>query len=373
MANHLGRNLPQLKQENTGMILKLLLTGKAHSRIELSHEMGLTKMSITKLIQELLDRGILKETFPQRIPGQGRNPIRLVPGDHAPYMIGLFVGRSKCTGTLSDLLGHPIRTESVSRPSGAVPSDKTTLKSLTALVEGLLRERDPSSILGIGISCSLFMDQKIGTKLADHFSIPVYMDTQERCEALMESYYGEGQPYSDFLYIGYSRFITSGFMFENRLLRSSLAAAPGIGHISIDPEGPRCRCGNVGCLELSVGSTSIQNLLTAKTELKKTFREFCEFSEDQKLPETDSIFEDMISTLAYALQSVINLTGVETIIFGQEGAFIPTRFLSLLEKQLTSRIHRKIHVLRSAFEVEDASLAGVSLILEMLFQGTLAI
>ena len=98
-----GVNNTLLKQQNRGLVLKLIATGECSSRIELSQKTGLAKMTVTYIVNEFLENGTLEEREKVQIEGKGRNPIQLCISSGAPKLLGINVYRERCTVILCDL------------------------------------------------------------------------------------------------------------------------------------------------------------------------------------------------------------------------------------------------------------------------------
>lgn len=72
-----GVNNKLLKQKNRGLLLKLIATGECSSRIELAQKTGLAKMTVSNIVNEFLENGMLEEREKVQTEGKGRNPILL--------------------------------------------------------------------------------------------------------------------------------------------------------------------------------------------------------------------------------------------------------------------------------------------------------
>ena len=83
-----GVNNKLLKQKNRGLLLKLIATGECSSRIELAQKTGLAKMTVSNIVNEFLENGMLEEREKVQTEGKGRNPILLIISPRAPKLIG---------------------------------------------------------------------------------------------------------------------------------------------------------------------------------------------------------------------------------------------------------------------------------------------
>lgn len=99
----------------------------------------------------------------------------------------------------------------------------------------------------------------IRKRLEKAFSLPVFVDQDANCGALAELWFGgEHQP-SSMLFITADRGIGAGLIMNSKIYRGRTGFAGEIGHTSIDILGPRCECGNRGCLELYGSSSALKN------------------------------------------------------------------------------------------------------------------
>ena len=88
-----GVNNKLLKQRNRGLLLKLIATGECSSRIELAQKTGLAKMTVSNIVSEFLENGMLEELEKVQTEGKGRNPILLSISPRAPKLSGVHLYR----------------------------------------------------------------------------------------------------------------------------------------------------------------------------------------------------------------------------------------------------------------------------------------
>ncbi|MCD6471113.1 ROK family protein [bacterium] len=102
--------------------------------------------------------------------------------------------------------------------------------------------------------------------LKNHFHLPVYFDNDANAAALGEFLFGAGKGTKNMIYLTISTGIGGGIIINKKLYHGR-GNAGEIGHMIIDPNGPKCRCGNYGCLEAFSSGTAIAR--EAKKNLKK--------------------------------------------------------------------------------------------------------
>jgi len=93
--------------------------------------------------------------------------------------------------------------------------------------------------------------------VADHFGIPTFVGNDANVAALAEHRFGAGRGFSHIIYITVSTGIGGGIIIEDRLLLGARGLAGEVGHITVEANGPRCNCGNIGCLEALASGPAI--------------------------------------------------------------------------------------------------------------------
>jgi glucokinase len=132
----------------------------------------------------------------------------------------------------------------------------------------------PDGIEGVGIGCAGLVDDRrgvlvtspnlkgwAGARLArlasSHFSVPVVIQNDANCAAYGESMV-RGARGRNLVLVTLGTGVGGGIIVDGRLARGETGFGGEIGHITVDPGGPRCHCGRRGCLEAFVGSYAIK-------------------------------------------------------------------------------------------------------------------
>ena len=147
-------------------------------------------------------------------------------------------------------------------------------EQLMGLVEPLMAE---GPVAGIGVGCggpmsnggSLVSPLNIGQwrdfpladRLAERTGSAVVVDNDAKALALGEGWCGAAVGERNFLAMVVSTGVGGGLVLDGRLLDGAAGNAGHVGHVVVDPDGPRCACGNRGCLE-AVASGPAIHLLT---------------------------------------------------------------------------------------------------------------
>lgn len=159
--------------------------------------------------------------------------------------------------------------------------NKTPLDRLIALVESIWPEGN--AVDAIGVAAPGPLDPYAGVVLAapnvpgwnnfplrqhleDHFQVPVTLGNDANLAALGEWRYGAGQGHRHLVYLTISTGIGGGVIMDGHLLLGSRGLAAELGHVTIDPNGPLCNCGQRGHLEALASGTAIGRWATAEIQ-----------------------------------------------------------------------------------------------------------
>lgn len=129
-------------------------------------------------------------------------------------------------------------------------------------------------VIGIGIGAPGPLDSRTGILFAppnlkgwhnvplrqllyDEFSLPVYLGNDANLAGLGEHIYGAGRGVPDMIYVTVSTGIGGGVIIGGHVMEGVSGTAGEVGHMTIDIRGPRCNCGNIGCLEVLASGTAI--------------------------------------------------------------------------------------------------------------------
>lgn len=93
--------------------------------------------------------------------------------------------------------------------------------------------------------------------LRERLGLPVHVGNDANLAALAEHRFGAGRGVRHMIYVTVSTGVGGGIIVDNRLLLGQRGYAAEIGHHTVKEGGPRCSCGNIGCLEALASGTAI--------------------------------------------------------------------------------------------------------------------
>lgn len=98
------------------------------------------------------------------------------------------------------------------------------------------------------------------TMLEKALGVPITVENDAKAAALGEFYYGEGKGADNLVYVTIGTGIGGALILQGKIYRGRSNIAGEIGHITINADGPLCRCGNRGCLDLYASGMAIANI-----------------------------------------------------------------------------------------------------------------
>ncbi|GAB7388955.1 ROK family transcriptional regulator [Bacillaceae bacterium] len=398
-----------MKRINKTLILDIIRQHGPISRADIAKMTGLTPPTVTNLVRDLLNTGIVVEGERMESTG-GRKPIMLRINPRAYYVIGGDVGISKIVAAVTDLEARIVAKVTRDLQHFANEEASGAQETVMALVKETIHRIiaqsgiDKDKFLGIGIGMHGLVDSETGTAvfapnfplrnvpvkrlLEEEFAIPAYLDNDVRAMALGESWYGHGKDVENFLFVNVGMGIGAGIVLNREVYRGVSQSAGEIGHTTVLEDGPRCNCGNYGCLETVAAAPAIAKRTIkeikrgAVTSLRERVGERLEeitakmvYEEAVKGDELSiRIIRDTGRFLGIAIANAINLFNPQLVVIGggvaQAGEM-------LLEPLIQTAMNRALEVPARAVKIlpsklgEDAGVIGAAvLVLRRLFQVT---
>lgn len=400
-----GSNTSRIKAHNVQAILLNLLHNERASRVQLAQRTSLSKTTITNLVNELIDQGILVEDDAggggngRRRVGRPRTMLHLVP--NARYVVGVHIGIGLFRVAVANINAEIVHHNTAY--FDLTVSAETVLAQIANQIEKTLTESgvDQALVLGIGVGVSGLIDYETGTNLLAprlgwqnapvktyleyRLNLPVCADNNVRAMALGEAYFGAGKNVNIQAFI-YGRVgVGSGFVINGQLFRGARAGAGEIGHTIILPHsGEMCRCGQRGCLETLVSEPVIlrEAQMIADLYPHSILAEHLSATPENPL---ESVFAaaragdertlHMIQQRAYylgiALANLVNVLNPELIILGgmfaQGSDLIVPKAEETMRQTAFAQLGERVRVKTTQFGWQAGAVGAASLALMGLF------
>ncbi len=257
---------------NRSLLLQTLFHQGAMSRADLSRETGLTRVTISDLVAELIADGFVVEKGIRESSGPGK-PAILVDLDRDGHrIVGIDLSDSDSfIGAVLTLDGSIVARREV-----ALPAADDVVATVVELARELVADSH-APVLGIGVGTPGVVDDHGVILTAPHFGwagfdlegalqsalgLPVLVANDANAAVLAE--YTFGGAGDDVLLVKVGRGVGSGLLAGGQPMRGSRHAAGEIGHVTVGTDGgPLCVCGKVGCLEAWLSVPALTARLSA--------------------------------------------------------------------------------------------------------------
>lgn len=316
------------------LVFTTLLSHGPLTRAETGRRTGLSPAAITKAVRPLMELGYLVEGADEEArPAVGR-PASLVWVEAGRALfIGIKVTGDEIIAVLADLCCR-IRLARHVRLTGREP--ETVVPALTELVQELLTEADGFGVRvrGLGIAISGDVDRAHGLVRYSPFlewrdvplaeivrtatGLPVTVDNDVRALTVAEHWFGAGVGLSDFALVTVGAGIGCGLVVHGRVVSGAHGVAGEIGHLSLDPLGPPCHCGNRGCVEAIAADPAILRTVREATGKDVTTAEALDLAHSED-PRVREVYARAGEAIGKAIGSLVNLLGPERVIISGEG------------------------------------------------------
>ncbi len=255
----------QTKDHNKRLILKVIYDDGAISRASIARSTHLTRTTVSSIVSELIDDGLVAETGQGPSQG-GKPPILLSFLIDSFEIICLDLSNSRFRGALLDLKGKILH--SIQLSVGETRGD-AAFDLVCRLIDELLAAKT-RPLLGVGVGVPGITDAQLGIvdeavnigwkdlplkeKLQSRYTFPVHIANDSQLAALGEFNFGLEQNRNNFIVVKAGQGISAGIVVNGRLYAGDSPGHGEIGHIKVVEHGELCACGNYGCLETVAGS-----------------------------------------------------------------------------------------------------------------------
>ena len=358
-----------LREHNLALVLRhIAAADRPPSRADLAAATGLTRATVSALVDDLIGGRLLAQVDPAPRTGAGRPALGLVLGGHGPAGLGLEINVDYLAACLVDLAGA-VRHRAVRRIDlrPVPPSDALALVSELIAEAGAESDRQELVLAGTALAVPGLVtatgvvrlapnlgwrDVDVPAALGGHPALAgrwLSVDNEANLAALGElhavgrsSGVGSAGPHdsANFIYISGEVGIGAGIVLYGALFRGARGWSGELGHVPVHPEGRPCRCGGRGCLEQYAGQEAIlagAGLADRSTTADAAIALLVK-SASRGDPAACRALVEAATALGVAVSGVINLLDVDTVVLG--GVYAPlARWLGpTIEAEIRRRV-----------------------------------
>jgi predicted NBD/HSP70 family sugar kinase/biotin operon repressor len=375
MSANSDRTRLSTRSRNRLQVLDALRGSGTASRADLARKTGLSRSTVSGLINELMADGLVVDRDETQSAGtQGGRPGALLSLDRsAGTALAIDFGHTHLRVAVADLASEILAERELPFDvDGAAAGALDAAAELTAQVldDAGLSARDViGAAMGLpgpidrttgAVGSSVILPDWVGVQPAKAFAerlgapIGVIVDNDANLATLGEARFGAGVGASDLVYVKVASGIGAGLMLDGRLHRGIAGSAGELGHVLHDPDGEICRCGNRGCLETVAAAAPLVRLLGRRHGSDFSTARLMELAREGDVG-TRRVLVDAGRAIGRALADLSNVLGPERIVIGGDlgGAGSP-----LLDGIRESMARFALPAVLGSVELVGATLGG---------------
>lgn len=385
-----------VKQHNRRLVLDFLRRSETVSIAEITSNVRLSDPTVRKILQHYCTIGLVHPNGKGNSSLEGgKRPDLYCLNNSFGFVIALHVGPDFIYAALADL---QFRTsDAIHEPVEGTPSAKQIIDRLVSIARALEKKAIAygGKVLNVVIALPGIVNIDTGDSVySPHYpqweynfpfkstfkkafkkNIPVYIDGVNRLQAIAELMVGKAKGMTNFLILdAMEEGVGAGIVEGGEILHGLNHLAGEVGHIIVDPRGPKCICGGVGCFEAAVSMKHIRALLAEGYEthsdsiLYQTKRP-AEISLQELFlaaEEGDAysvkLIEMIVNYFAIGLNNVSMTIDPELIVI--QGIYVEAglQFLKSIRDRLAKlslpRVERNVSLVYSTFGIERGALGA---------------
>ena len=331
-----------VRRANLGLVMRHVADQAPCSRARIAAVSGLTRGTVSSLVSELVELGVLRETGEDERDGRVGRPGQLLELGDVHVAVGLEVNVDSLEVSVEDVTGRVRYERRVfvdNRRSAAGPVlDRIAAMALDAIEE---LERDGAIVVGVAVAVPGLVDQSSGTlvrapnlgwqrlgivdELRERLpELPIRVENEANLAALAEHWQGTARGVRNFICVFGEVGVGAGIVVDGELYRGAHGFGGEFGHITLATDGEPCACGSRGCLETFVGQEAIARRAGMTIETGERVRSVT--AELVRRAEAGDVrvlraLDEAGESLGFGLASAVNLLDLDAVVLG--GCFGP--------------------------------------------------
>jgi glucokinase-like ROK family protein len=367
--------------------------GRGVARTDIAQELGLTRASVTMIINDLIESGIILE-MESRSTRSGRPPVVLDINPKRGLAAAIDMGATHLRVAVGDFSAQIL--EEAEEPFRIADGPEQCLEEGDRALRSVLEKRglkiSDLSAIGLGVPGPVITDTgmvmappimpgwdrfPIRATLENRWKVPLALNNDANFGAVGEWVFGAGRGEKNIAFIKVGSGIGAGLIINRQVFGGTTGSAGEIGHLTIDENGPLCSCGNHGCLEAFAGGHAIELQAKKLVESGKrtllsdvnqaiTVREVAEAARRGDLA-AQEILNRSGTFIGIAVAGLINLVNPSVVIVGGGVAEVGDLLTAPIRKVVRER---SLRAAEHAVKITTAMLGRRSTLIGAMVQAT---
>jgi glucokinase-like ROK family protein len=400
-----------VRQHNLAVVLNCVWEADAPiSRTHIVEMSGLNKGTVGSLLTDLEKWGFVKESGVSD-PRPGRPAALMDINPDGGRVIGAEIGVDFISIILTDLKAQVIWSRKIESTGVAFARNQDwVLQQAEALVHEAIRwaSHYPCRLLGIGLVVPGLVDHHSGTLLfapnlqwrnvplrdmwRQRFQMPVIVENDAKASALGEQMLGVAKQVDSFIYLCGGVGLGGSFVIDRKLYGGMGGFAGEVGHMTLDPNGPMCNCGNRGCWETLVSPTAIIQRVRQEVIEGRTPNFFMDpdisgnpdrirmkhivQAAIQGEPVVLKALDEVGRYLGIGIANLVNMFNPGLVVLGGVlslvGPYILPRARQEIEQRAMAAARQSVEIKISIFKFDACVIGGVALIIQKILNNPAA-
>jgi predicted NBD/HSP70 family sugar kinase len=294
------------------------------TQAELARATGLAPATVSNIVRELAASGLVETD-----PGSGRRGSSIRLARDAGLVAGVDFGHSHVAVAVGDLTGRLLAEERRRLEAGHAHTE--ALELAATMLDAMTATHGPVRHVGMGLPAPVTEDvvrssaifpgwEGVDARAAaeSRFGLPVHVENDANLGALAEHHMGVGRGHDSTVFVKISSGVGAGIILDNRLFRGAGGTAGEIGHLTLDDQGPLCRCGGRGCLEAYTSVGTVLSMMAG--QLPGAGLDDLVAAARAGNVSAQRAFEDAGLHLGWGLASIVNLLNPGLVVVGGDMA-----------------------------------------------------
>ncbi len=356
MADSLEQRTFIERQVNERRVLKALQSDGRLSRKQIAERAGVSYPTVAKIIETLVEARLVEE-LDDEYSGQGRPGKVYRLAVESRIVAGLVIGPVKCDLVAGQFDGRLLREGS---RRFVTPKRRGNLLKAIERHVSELRGEIGGDLSGVGVSVPGLLHRDEGrviecpnlrqldgcplrAELADRLAVPVQVVQSMHAQFLSERMHGRARGVDNFVLLNFHGGLGICVSLDGRVMRGVGGLAGEFGHITVEPEGPLCGCGNRGCLETLATDKIVAESVSRRIGRELDIEDVLAMSRDGEIDATSEL-QSATDYLAIGVAAAINTFNPEVIL-------VCGRFLGA-SGELIDRLHEGVsrRALQTSYE-----------------------
>ena len=257
-------------------ILETVRRAGQATRSEVALRTGLSVAMTARLVTRLEGSRLLREAGRTSTTGPGRQPGLVEICPDTAYVVCADIGTERLHLLVTDLHGRPRLYREVSSQELAYPSQVEIVAALAASLAETVRQAGipMEAVAAVGLAITGMVDSERGicllrsntpgwenfpiqAQLSAALHLPVLVEETARAKSIAELRLGAARGSRHYLYVDAGRSIGASIVIDGQPFQGSHGLAGELGHVTVDPQGLLCRCGNRGCIQATASAHAV--------------------------------------------------------------------------------------------------------------------